>query len=82
MREMLSGMIVAAYLVGALYFAKFWSRTGDRFFLVFASAFVILSLQRALLVLWVSSPELTPWLYGLRLAAFVLILVAILDKNR
>jgi hypothetical protein len=81
-REMLSGMIVAGYLVGALHFAKFWTRTRDRFFVILASAFLLLALQRALLVAWAADPELGPWLYGLRLAAFTLILVGIIDKNR
>ena len=82
MRELVAGMIVAGYLVAGMHFAKFWVRTRDRLFVILASAFVILAIQRALLVAWADDPERSVWLYVTRLAAFTLILIGIVDKNR
>jgi hypothetical protein len=82
MRDLVSGMIVMGYLVGALHFLRFWSRTHDRLFIVFAVAFALLALQRVLLTAWATSPRADLFLYSLRLAAFVFILLAIIDKNR
>lgn len=77
-----SGMLVAAYAVASLFFLRFWNETRDRLFGIFAGAFFLLGLQRLLLALMETSPGGTVWLYGIRLLAFVLILGAIVDKNR
>ena len=82
MTTMLSGMLTMGYLVAALHFLKFRHRTGDRLFLAFGTAFAILALQRAALVLLAEMPEATLYLYGLRVLAFLLIIAAIIDKNR
>ena len=82
MTEMLSGMLTAGYLVAGLHFLKFRYRTGDRLFLIFAIAFGILAVQRAALVALASMPEATIYLYALRSLAFILIIAAIVDKNR
>ena len=82
MTEMLSGILTTGYLVAALHFLKFRHRTGDRLFLIFAVAFCILAVQRALLVAFSDVPEATLYLYALRSLAFFLIIAAIVDKNR
>ena len=79
MVQLISGILVAGYLVAALFFLRFRRETGDRLFLVFSVAFAILAVQRAALALTTRSETL---IYGLRLLAFVLILAAIIDKNR
>lgn len=71
-----------ASMVAALFFLRFWRDTRDRFFLLFAIAFVIEGLNRALLGLTGVSQEHEPFFYLVRLFAFGLILVAIVDKNR
>jgi hypothetical protein len=82
MEDFLMGAIGMASLVAALYFLRFWRDTGDRLFAIFAAAFVVLAVTRLGLALSAEPTEgLTPWYWG-RLAAFVLILLAILDKNR
>jgi hypothetical protein len=78
----LSGSLVMAYAVIALFFLKFRLRTGDRLFALFAAAFLLLAVQRLLLAIAGAWGENLVWLYGLRLLAFVLIIVAIVDKNR
>jgi hypothetical protein len=77
----LSGSITLAFFVASLFFARFWRRTGDGLFLAFAAAFVLLGLQQALLVLSGIPVEERSPLYLLRLAAFLLIIVAIVRKN-
>jgi hypothetical protein len=77
-----SGMLAAGYTLAALYFLKFWRQTRDRLFAYFAAAFALLLLQRVALSLTQGSETDTFWFYVVRLLAFVLIGVAILEKNR
>jgi hypothetical protein len=76
----LAGAIMLASVVIAMFFWRFKKTTGDRLFGFFAIAFLLLGLERvgAEFV----SPNPRSLLYLLRLLAFVLILYAILDKNR
>ena len=76
------GLLAAGYLVAALFFMRFWRESGDRLFAMFAAAFVLLTVQRVLLALQVSLMEDEVWSYVIRLVAFLLILFAIIDKNR
>jgi hypothetical protein len=80
--EFVSGAIVMGYLVGGLFFFRFWRETRDRLFGIFGAAFWLLAGQRAWLALGVHDRAEHPGLYVLRLVAFVLILAAIVDKNR
>jgi hypothetical protein len=76
-----SGAITLGFLLASLFFARYWRRTGDGLFLAFAAAFVLLGLQQALLVLSGIPVEERSPLYLLRLAAFLLIIIAIVRKN-
>lgn len=77
-----SGALVAGYAVAGLFFLRFWRETRDRLFGIFAAAFWLLAVQRAALALSSDPNGDQVLLYGIRLLAFVLILVAIVDKNR
>ncbi len=77
----LSGAVTAGFAVAALFFLRFWRRTQDRLFLAFAAAFGLLGLVQALLALTNFPIEERSFIYLIRLAAFVLILVAIWRKN-
>ena len=79
---LLSGLIVAGDLVAALFFLKFWRRSADALFAIFAAAFLLLALGQALLALTNVPVEERSWIYLLRLAAFTLIIVGIVHKNR
>jgi hypothetical protein len=79
---LLSGAILMGYGVCALFFLRFWRQTRDRLFLVFALAVGLLGLQRLALVLTEPVEESRTGLYVVRLVAFLLILGAIVDKNR
>jgi hypothetical protein len=77
-----AGAIVMGYAVCALFFLRFWHRTGDRLFVVFSVAFWLFALQRLALVLTAPVEETRTGLYLVRLFGFLLILGAIIDKNR
>jgi hypothetical protein len=75
------GALAMGYLAAGLFFLRFWRQSHDRLFAVFAVSFFLLALHRVLLAL-IEEPANTTWLYLMRLAAFLLILGAIVDKNR
>jgi hypothetical protein len=77
-----SGMLVMGYAVAGLFFLRFWRQTRDRLFGIFAAAFWLLAAQRLALALSDDPNGEQVLLYGIRLLAFVLILIAIVDKNR
>jgi Ca2+/Na+ antiporter len=80
--DFLLGIMAAFNGVAALFFARFWRDTGDRLFAIFALAFLLLVVQRFLLSILGQQSEWQASVYLVRLAAYVMILVAILDKNR
>jgi hypothetical protein len=83
MEHFMMGAIVTLSIVTALFFLRFWRDTGDRLFGIFSAAFLLLGITRIGLALSLTpqSEVHTHW-YWVRLAAFVLILLAIVDKNR
>lgn len=78
----LSGAITMAYLAVGLFFVRFWRKTHDRLFFMFAGAFWLLAAERIILVWLEQMNEFTPFVYMLRLASFVLIAIAVVDKNK
>jgi hypothetical protein len=82
MNEMLVGAIAMAWLIAALFFLRFWKTTGDRFFLFFFLAFSIEGINRVVFWETTSKAENVELYYFIRLAAYGMILLAILDKNR
>jgi hypothetical protein len=78
----LSGAIVMGYVVAGVFFLRFWRETRDRLFLIFALAFFVLGVQRMGLALSTTPVEARTDLYLVRLFAFLMILLAIVDKNR
>jgi hypothetical protein len=79
--DFISGMLTVGYLVGGLFFLKFWRRTRDGLFLAFAAAFALMALNQAIPVLFGIPDEALGGVYLLRLAAFLLIIWAVLRKN-
>lgn len=77
-----SGMLVAGYLVTALFFLRFWSQSRDRLFALFATAFGLLAVQRLALTVSGAPVEGQTIFYLLRVLAFGVIAYAIIDKNR
>jgi hypothetical protein len=81
MVNFLSGAVTLGYLVVGLFFLRFWRRTADSLFAIFAIAFWLLAANQAIISLTGIDQEYYSWVYLLRAAAFGLIIVAILMKN-
>ena len=81
MIEYLSGAVTLGYVVAMLFFLRFWKRTADRLFLAFGIAFALLALNQALAQWLGAADERVGYTYLLRVLGFLLILVAIVDKN-
>lgn len=80
--QLVSGAILMGYLIAGLFFWRFWRETQDRLFAILAVSFWMLAVQRLLVAMAVSVFESEAYLYGIRLLAYLLILYAIVDKNR
>jgi hypothetical protein len=81
MDNFLRGAITMGFVVAGLFFLRFWKETRDRLFAAFALAFFVLAVNRFLLALVANVHEESTFLYLVRLLAFVIILIAIVDKN-
>jgi hypothetical protein len=71
----------AALVVGLVFF-RFWRDSLDRLFASFGAAFCLLALSWALLALFSPTEEARPYIYAIRLLAFTIMIVGIVDKNR
>jgi hypothetical protein len=78
----LQSVAATGALVIALVFLRFWRRTLDTLFAFFAGAFCLLALSWFLLAVFSPTEEARPYIYGLRLVAFTLIITAVVQKNR
>jgi uncharacterized protein DUF5985 len=76
----IAGASGALAAVAALLFLRFWRMSGDRLFGLFALAFAVIAGNR--IAITVIPREQDTWIYTLRLVAFAVIIVAIVDKNR
>jgi hypothetical protein len=77
--DFLHGAITLASLAVGLFFLRYWRRTGDRLFVLFSAAFWLLGVHWLVVSAW---PRLSTQAHVLRFLAFVLIALAVLDKNR
>lgn len=81
----LDGVLTTLFLAVAVFFVRYWRGSGDRLYAMFSLSFLVLAVNRLFLA---QSRGVSPlqehqvMLYVIRLAAFALILLAILDKNR
>lgn len=82
MNQLMSGAIAFGFALAAVFFLKFWAQTRDRLFALFALSFLVLAVNRVALGLKDDYPDIGNYLYWIRFAAFAVILLAILDKNR
>jgi hypothetical protein len=85
--QFLSGAIMLGFLAIGFFFFRFWRKTRDTLFAVFAASFWVLALERVLLLATIqqeesSYHEFRPYVYLVRFAAFMLIIVAFWLKNR
>jgi len=76
------GAITVLATVTGLFFLRYWWLHRDRLFAWFAAAFWCLAISWGVRVTTAVRDENSAVVYLLRLAAYLLIIVAIVDKNR
>lgn len=77
----LSGAVTLGYVVAALLMLKAWRRTKDTLFGCFGAAFGLLALNQLFDSFAAVPDEDKSWFFLLRLAAFVMLIIAIVAKN-
>ncbi len=81
MIDFISGAVAFAFVLAGVFFLRFWKQTRDRLFMSFAWAFWLLALNQ-IAATWVgAADDRIDLIYLLRVLAFVLILLAIVEKN-
>lgn len=87
--QFISGAIMMGFLAIGFFFLRFWQKTRDSLFAVFAASFWVLAIERVLLLVTadgvfadVALQEQRPYVYAIRFFAFALIIAAFLMKNR
>lgn len=81
MRDVLLGATAMGCLCIALFFLRFWRKSGDILHLLFAASFLLQAVQRIALAAFEVPGETSPELYLPRLLAYLLIIAAIAGKN-
>lgn len=77
-----AGATAACCVAIGLFFLRFWRQRRDRLFLAFAVAFWTFALNRVVLAAIEHDHEARVAVYSLRAAAFVVLIAAIVDRNR
>lgn len=80
----LNGVIAMGLATAGLFFLRFFKKTGDRLFALFAVAFWLLGVVRIAMLFFAElNGELSQesGFYWLRLVAYLIFLAAIIDKN-
>ena len=80
--DVLAGAAAMTSLAVALFFFKFWRRTRDLLFFLFAAAFAIDAAARLALSVVQVSNTAEPIYFLPRLVMFTLIAIAIINKNK
>ena len=81
-KEFLLGALVMGDAVLGLFFLHYWRVTRDRFFLFFTWSFVLGAASRLVLAVHLGNDESEPLVYLIRFFSYVIIVAAIVDKNR
>jgi uncharacterized membrane protein len=68
--------------VSGLMFLRFWRESRDSLFVFFGAGFWTLALSWALLAMTSPTGEAQPYIYAVRLLAFLLIIAGMIQKNR
>jgi hypothetical protein len=78
----LQGIAATAAWASGLFFFRFWRQSHDRLFAFFGAAFWLLAFSWTLLATVNPAEETRPYIYAIRLVAFLLIIAGIVEKNR
>jgi hypothetical protein len=80
--QFILGALTMASCVIGLFFLRFWRQSGDRLLLVFATAFFVLAVDWGVRGALEPTVETRHYFFLIRLVAFVLLVIGIIDKNR
>ncbi len=80
LNNFVSGAVSMGYVAIGLFFLRFYLRTGDRLFVMFSAALLLLASVR-LTMIFLDQPNEHHYLYWIRFVGYLLILLAIIDKN-
>jgi hypothetical protein len=75
------GAITMGFLIAGIFFLRFWKQANEELFLWFAGAFWLLAVGQIAVTFNTHLIEERSPLYLFRLAAFLLILIAVWRKN-
>lgn len=78
----MSGALAMACATSGMFFLRFWRQTRDSLFWAFALAFFLLAIERVCLIAINAEAEGRTFVYLFRLSAYILIIRAIVIKNR
>ncbi|MGH8228274.1 MAG: DUF5985 family protein [Steroidobacteraceae bacterium] len=81
MRPFIFGLLVMSCAVVAVFFLHYWKSSGDRLFGFFAAAFTAMGVEWFMQMLVAPALPTLKYVYLIRLFAFILIIIAIVDKN-
>ena len=82
MNQFILGALTTLSLTIATFFLRFWRRGRDRLFAFFSAGFFFLGVHWLALAFVTMEHGSEHVLYGIRLLAFGLIIVGVVDKNR
>jgi len=82
MEQFVLGALTMSCFTVAILFLRFWSLTRDRLFMFFALGFCVFGLNWLALAVVQPPVESRHYIFLLRLLAFALIMVGIVEKNR
>ena len=77
----LSGATAAGFVLASVFFLRFWGRTQDGLFAAFSAAFLLFAANQTMITLGGVPSEYQSWVYLLKLAAFALLILAIISQN-
>jgi hypothetical protein len=78
----LQAVAATAAFINGVFFWRFWQESRDQLFRMFALAFWLLCASWVILGVFNPTGESRPYGYVLRLLAFLLLIVGIVQKNR
>lgn len=81
MRQFLWGMLTMATAIASLFFLRYWTLTRERLFAFFSLAFAVMALSWVGLAVVDPAYELRHYVYLIRLLAFIILIIGIIDKN-
>lgn len=79
---LLQAVSATATVINGVFFWRFWRESQDQLFSMFAVAFWLLAASWTLLALFNPTGEALPYVYAVRLLAFLLIIGGVVRKNR